>query len=261
MLQVNNEHMTEFSEKYKSLSNIELLKILEEQKKYQQIAVETAKKELENRKLSKQELEKIKSEILKEKLEKKKRTEKKEKITNYLTPFFETINPIQSGIKTPEKIINLITIIFGIISIYRPFKEYTILHYIFTDSNSGWDLSMVDFLLPLIILPIATYLFWKRKKTGWILMAIFLTYSAIIGLTIFFMSLNRETSGFGNFEALFPTVSPISYFLTFVFFSGSLWAISKKEIREYYNIKNTTLYKVIGISIIFMGIYLLSIFP
>jgi len=120
---------------------------------------------------------------------------------------------------------------------------------------------MLDFLLPLVILPIATYLFWKRKKIGWILLAIFLTYSAIIALIIFFMSLKRETSGFGNFEALFPTVSPISHFLTFVFFSGSLWAISKKEIRAYYNIKNTTLYKVIGTTILFMGIYLLSIFP
>lgn len=256
--------MTEFTERYKSLSNIELLKILEEQENYQKIAVETAKDELQNRKLSDQELEQAKSEILKQQLEKKKKTEKNTeregKLKNYGKTFIETISPIQNGIQTPERIIRLITIVFGGISIYRLFKEFGMLRYIFTDSNSGWDLSLVEYFFPLIILPIATYLFWKRKKTGWILLAIFLTYSAMSSLVMFFMNLGRQPSGFANLDALFPTVSPLTYLVTLVFFCGGLWAISKKEIRDIYDLNKSTLYKVVGLTIIINGIFIMTIF-
>jgi len=256
--------MTEFTERYKSLSNIELLKILEKQENYQKLAVESAKNELQNRKLSDKELEQVKSEILKQQLEKKKKTEKnikrEEKLKNYGKTFIETISPIQNEIQTPERIIRLITIVFGGISIYRFFKEFGILRYLFTNSNGGWDLSMLVYFFNLIILPIATFLFWKRKKTGWILLAIYLTYSAMSSLIMFFMNLGRQPSGFANLDTLFPTVSPLTYLVTLVFFGSSLWAISKKEIRGLYDLNKSTLFKVIVFTIIINGILIITIF-
>jgi hypothetical protein len=256
--------MTEFTERYKTLSNFELLKILEEKENYKPIAVETAKTEINKRQLSEQELEKIKSKIsnlqIKKNKKKEKKKEQEEKLKNYGTTFFETISPIQNGIQTPERIIRLITIVFGGISIYHLYKEFGMLRYIFTDSKGGWDLSMVEYFFPLIILPIATYLFWKRKKIGWILLAIFLTYSAMSSLVMFFMNLGRQPSGFANLDALFPTVSPIAYLATLVFFGGSLWAISKIEIRDIYDLNKTTLFKVIGLTIIVNGIFIITIF-
>jgi hypothetical protein len=160
--------MTEFTELYKKLSNSELLKIVAESDKYNPIAVETAKTEIDSRELSTEELNQAKTDINqqqeKKKLEIEHRKHQEEKIKRGASILFDTINPIQNGIQTPAKIIRLTTLIFAGIAVYSIFREFGMLRYMFTNSGGKWDLSMVEYFFPLIMLPLATFLFWKRKK-------------------------------------------------------------------------------------------------
>ncbi len=242
--------MTEFTELYKKLSNFELLKIIAESDKYNPIAVETAKTEIDSRELSTEELRKVETDINEhqeiKRLEIRKWKRQEEKIKQGASTFFETVNPVQNGIQTPEKIIRLTTLIFVAVTVFTIFKEFGMLSYMFSEGEVNWDLSLVEYCFPLIILPVAIFLFWKRKKSGWVLLSIYLTYSTISAIGLFFMSLGREPSGIPALESLFPTVSPITYIMTIIFFGGTLWLICKEIIRNIYKISKQTMIMTIG---------------
>ena len=256
--------MTEFTELYKKLSNSELLKIVAESNKYNPIAVETAKTEIDSRELSTEELNQAKADINeqkeKKKLEIEKRKRQEEKIKKGASTLFDTINPIQNGIQTPEKIIRLTTLIFAGIAVYRIFKKFRMLIYMFTASGGKWELNMIAYFFPLIMFPLTTFLFWKRKKSGWILLSIFLTYSAISAIGLLFINLDREPSVIPELESLFPTVSPITYIMTIIFFGGSLWLICKENIRNIYTISKQTMLVTIGLPIAVNVIFIYSFF-
>ncbi|MBB3122513.1 MULTISPECIES: hypothetical protein [Flavobacteriaceae] len=255
--------MTEFTERYKKLSNAELLEILANSKNYQPIAVETAEKEFENRNLSKIEINKAKSEIKskqEEKLniiEKRRQTEVKVKETAF--KFFDTINPIQNEIQTPEKIIRLTTLIIGGLAIFSIFKQFSMLKYMFTDGLDKWDLGMLEYFFPLILLPLSIILFWKRKKIGWILLSIFLSYSAVNSLIFFFKNLGRQPSGIPALESLFPSVSPIVYLMNLLFFGGTLWLICKEDLRHIYKISKQTMFLTIVLTTVITLILIYAI--
>lgn len=252
--------MTEFTERYKSLSNFELWEILAEAENYQPLAVETAKKEIESRNLSEEEINRVKLEIESKQLEKQKlienRKQKEDKIKGVVFTFLDAINPIQNGIQTPEKTIRLIVIALTGIFFYRIFKQFNLLRFILTDSEGGWDMSMLEYFFPLIILPLATIYFWKRKKIGWILLSIFLTYSAISSIGLFFMSLGQQPLGNPALDVIFPIVSPIIYLFGLFVYVGTLWTISKEGIREIYQIDKKAMWRTIGI---FAIIYFLAL--
>jgi hypothetical protein len=254
--------MTEFTELYKKLSNTELLKLISESEKYNPIAVETANNEIESRKLSEQDLKQAQSEIYAQKekknLEIEKRKRQEEKLKKSASILFDTFNPIQNGIQTPEKTIRFITLVLAVLSIYGIIKEFGMLKYMFTDGIRKWDIGMIEYLYPLILLPLGTFLFWKRKKSGWILLSIFLTYSAISAIGLFFMNLGREPSGIPALESLFPKVPPITYIITLVFFGGTLWLICKENIRHIYRASKQTMFLTLGLTIAVNLIFIYS---
>lgn len=255
--------MPEFTEQYKSLSNSELLKILADAKSYQSLAVETAKKEIESRQLSKEELKQAQTEIefqlqLKQQ-EIEKRKQQGDKIKTNITTFFDTISPLQNGIQTPEKIIRLTIIIFGSLTLYRIYTEFGMLRVVFYDGIREWDLSILEYFFSLIILPLATFLFWKRKNIGWILLSIFLTYSAVNTIGLFVMNLGRQPSGIPALESIFPTISPITYLMSTVFFGGTLWIISKENIRSVYQVTKRSVFLTIGLTIVANAVFIFSV--
>jgi len=244
--------MTEFTERYKKLSNFELLEIVSNSSKYQSIAVETAKQEIANRNLSEEDLAKVKLEIKSNQLEKRKqiekRNQKEDKIKQNIYSFFDLINPIQNGIQTPEKVIRLIILIFAGISIYKIFTEFGMIYFILTNGETKWDLSIIEYFLPLIILPLAVILFWKRKKIGWILLSLFLTYSSVISVRLFFLTIGHQPIGLPAMDSLFPLVSPIDYLFSLLFYGGTLWLICKENSREIFRIKKKEMNQTIGIT-------------
>ena len=149
--------MNEFEEKFKSFDNRKLLKIVEESAKYQEIAVDAAKIELSKRKLSEDEVQAIKDEFLEEKIKAETRKEKFQKIENnakyFGTEFFKTIHPLQNEHQSLHRKVNLIVIIFGALAIYQIFKERNMFVAILS-----YDLSELDFSMPIYFFPIISFL-------------------------------------------------------------------------------------------------------
>lgn len=257
--------MTEFTQRYKELSDIELLQILAEPERYQPLAIETAKKEMENRQLSEEKLHQLASEIQAEQHKVQKKTEKKkqreEEIKAAVSVFSNALNPIQIGIQTSEKIIGSITIIFTGFWLYKIAKEFEMIVFLFMFPDSGvkWDLHLVEYFLPLLLLPIALFLFWKRKKIGWILLSVFITYSAMSVIGLFFLKAFVFTSGIVLSEPGFQTLSYITYFINLLFFGGTLYIICSKDSREIYRITEKTMWITIGFTIIANAAYLYSV--
>ncbi len=257
--------MNQFSVRYKSFSNSDLFRVIENQSDYQTEAVEAAKTEINQRKLSDQQIKDLKSELEAERREQQRQNEKRaeveQKVKKIGISVLETINPIQKAAPTAERLIRLITIIFGLIAIFKWYNQFGLIKFMLTDSSPGWDMSIVEYILPLILIPVATVLFWLRKKSGWILLVAYLTYSAICAFGLVIMTWNMEPLGVPALDSLFPPTSPTPQILATLFFGGTLWVVTKEKIKEQYDINRQILIASIGISavltILFIAPFLL----
>ena len=105
----------EFTDYYKTISNAELLNILENPGDYQDSAIEAAKKELSDRQLSK--MQEANEAVNHEKIKADKKKENVKafegKVKSSGDALFDTLNPIQAGAPSTEKSIRLIVIVFG----------------------------------------------------------------------------------------------------------------------------------------------------
>lgn len=250
--------MNPFSEKYKSSSTSDLLKIIADPDNYQPLAVEAATLEIADRHLTDTELNEAKAELEFQQQENKIRIEKKKGIENNVKRnifnFLHSINPIEKSTPTADKLIKLICIIFGAKAIFKIYKGFNYVASLFTYNSGYWDVWTVWFFIPLILLPIAIVLFWQRKKIGWIFLAIFLTYSTINIIALIYSILIHQSSGYPTIDNLFPRPSLTGPILTFVFFGGVLFTICKKNIREKFGVNIIHLIASIGITAVLMGV-------
>ena len=256
--------MSEFTEHYSKLSNSALFEILSNSSSYKAAAIKTAKEEIESRNLSEIEVPMAKQDIesknREQEISRSKRKQKVDKTKESLASYFDRINPFHSEITTAEKTIRLITIIFGGISIYNIYNEFDMLQFQFENGISGWDLSMVEYFLPIFFLPLATILFWKRKRIGWIMLSAFLTYSGINAIGLFSITIGQQPIGIPAFDSAFPTVSPFSYLISFFFFSGTLWYICKETIRIKYHITKRSMINTLVIVTIINSTFIYLLF-
>ncbi|MEI6123898.1 MAG: hypothetical protein WCQ95_09720 [Bacteroidota bacterium] len=249
--------MNPFSEKYKLSRTSDLLKIIECPDEYQPLAVEAAKFEIADRQLTDIELNEAKTELEFQRQENKIRIDKKREIENNVRRnifnFLNTFNLIQKSTPTSDKLIKLISIVFGAISVYKIYNEFNFITSLFTYNSGHWDLWTVLYILPLIFLPIAIVLFWRRKKIGWILLVVFLTYSIINLIALIYVIINSKSSGSPIIDSIFPRPSFIEPILVLIFFGGALLTICKKNVREKYGIDNRHLIASIGITTVLTG--------
>ncbi len=258
--------MNKFSERYKTISNSDLLRVIENKSDYQSEAVEAAKTEINQRNLSDNEMTEAKNELeieLQERIIKnEKRANAEQKVKTFGILFFDLINPIQKSAPTPEKLIKLIAIVFGLIVVVNWYNEFGFVKFMLTVETCRWDLSVCECFLPLIILPVAVILFGFKKKSGWILMAAYLTYSAISAFGLIIKTWNKEPTGIPSLDSLFPQISTTTQILTTLFFAATLWVLTKKEIMQYYNINRQAMIITIGIAaaltVLFIGLFLLT---
>ncbi len=243
--------MTDFTEKYTTYSNTDLLKIIDSPDDYQPLAVETAKTIFASRQLSDKDIEIATAELdaLKQKKEEKDQKKKalENKVKNIAASVLSTVNPIQAETPNSDKIIKIVSIVFGGLFLFQLYQEYEMISFMFTDSGAKWDFSVVLYFLPLLIFPTATILFFKRKKIGWSLIASFLSYSAVGYIGLFIFTVNSEPSNFPVLDNIFPQTSPSTHIVNSLFFAGILWAICKEEIREIYTVDKKYMFRTIGV--------------
>ncbi|WP_029902133.1 hypothetical protein [Prevotella sp. 10(H)] len=242
--------MSQLSEIYKTYSNTALLRIVQTPADYRPEAVEAAQKELDSRQLLPIEIEEAKIQLEAEDQELISKREKRDKIKNTLaekgTGIIDYINPVmdenagEDNRQKPPLIINTIAIVFLIISILQIVTQFYLLKGLF--DNGKWDFSVVLFLFPIIVTPLASILFWMKKRSGWILLAIYLGFAVMGMLWMLFIS----------FDSMFLVGS--------LFFTGTLWCICQEKIREVFNISIKQMYYTILLSIAIMAIILVGYF-
>jgi hypothetical protein len=241
----------DFTTYYKTISNTELLGILENSNDYQPEAIEAARRELINRELTDAELTEAKKPLLETKAHKEKQQEKikaiEDKVRTAGAGFIETLNPIQSGIQSSEKIIRFIVLVFGLLFLYQFIRDrYLILSSI--KELSRFPIESLLYLFPLLLMAIAVIFFWKRKPIGWILLAIFLSFSFVAAAWLFIHAILWEPTG-NSFIDTFTKPPPVfAQVIQLIFFSGIIYAISKKNIRELFSITEGTMLATIIIS-------------
>jgi hypothetical protein len=249
----------DFSEYYKTISDTELLSILDNPNDYQPSAVEAAKEEFSKRQLSEAEIKKARQLLIAKQEQKDREREKvkavEAKIKAAGHTFIDTINPIQSGIPSTEKTIRLIVIIFGGIFLYQFIKDFRI-HLEYVKDLSRFPFVSILYLWPHILLPVAATAFWKRKSFGWTLLTIFLTFSAVGAMWLLFQSFNWKPSGFVGLDNLFPRPSPITYIIQLLFFVGTIYVLCKTNIREVFSIDKQKMAATIGITV-FVAFFLM----
>ena len=254
----------EFDEKFKNYSNSDLLRIIENPNDYQLQAVETAKNIISERQLSEMEIKIAKNELENKKQEKSRKEQQKkeveDKVKNVGKSIFDQINPIQKKLPSSEKVIRTISILFGGLFLIYLYREFGMLRFMLADSFAEWDFSTVLYFLPLIALPTAVILFYLKKKIGWLLLTIFLTYSAVSAIGSMILALKWKPSGIEALDFLFQPSLPLTYLLGFLFFSGVIWTISRKNIRTIYSISNRTVILTISIVVFIVVLGLKTFF-
>ncbi|MES2590770.1 MAG: hypothetical protein V4608_02710 [Bacteroidota bacterium] len=256
--------MNHFEDRYKTISNSDLLKILDTPTDYQPLAVEAAKSEFARRQLSETEIETVKASLAIQREEMEARSKKKKNIENKVKDLgasvIDNINPIQTTTRTTEKTILILCIVLGGLSIKKFYNEFGMLQFMFTDSEAKWNVSMLLYFFPLVILPLGTFLFWKRKKIGWTLLAIYLSYVSIGSIISFIVESNSTPSSFSALENLVPKTFPLVFIWSLIFNGGMLWVICKDNIREALNINKRKIFVAIGTSIALTALTMVGIF-
>lgn len=253
----------EFTEKFMTYSNTELLRIIESPENYQLEAIETAKIILAKRHLTEEELKTCKDEIQRERTGKSNieidKNAVKHNIKNNIESILNKLNPVQNEMLKAEKIIRIISLLFGGIFVFQLYNKLSMLGYMFSGNSEGWDFSMVLYFLPLVLLPAAIYLFHRRKKLGWILMTIYLTYSAVSLIQFLILSMKMKNLGFETMDNLYPQPSTTVQLLSILFLVGTIWVISNNRIRNVYAVSKLTLILTVSITTVIVGIGLISV--
>lgn len=239
----------DFEERYKNYSNAGLLEILESPAKYQIIAIHAARNELNSRNLLETEISEAKQQ-----LETKKQAcnIKKEstdllisKVNKAADGIYDILNPINSS-PAASKSITLITLVYGLLFFYSLIIQLDDIKALIGE-NSFDAIYFIIILLPLLVLLISLILFGFKKKDGWKLLLFFCSFS-LIGI---FYSLYRYiTSLFkDNSYFIFAPPSPLAIILGFLFYAGTIFALSKADMMTVYKVnkQNISSYLTSGI--------------
>ncbi|MDP4265796.1 MAG: hypothetical protein Q8941_24980 [Bacteroidota bacterium] len=253
----------DFSEYYKTLSNAELLSILENSGDYQPAAIEAAKKEFSGRQISDKEISEAKQSLIASRLQKEKQTEKirviEDKVKKNVYTIFDSINPVQREAPTAEKIIRSVVIVFSLLFLFLVTQNFKVIPiYIKDISRSPFE--SVSILLPFVIIPVATILFWKRKAGGWILLIFFVIYSVIDILLSFILEFRLKSSGIPALDRFFPKPSLETYIFPFLFWVAVLYTLCKASIREAFKIDKQIMIITIVTSAIITIFFLLVVY-
>jgi hypothetical protein len=243
--------MNPYTELYKSLSNSDLLRIINNPGDYQPLAIEAAEYELAVRQLSIEELAIANNENEIRKNRERAKIKKKRALENIVKTTLFSMGDIIKRPAPKRKIKLIISIILILIFIFQAFSRVDLLKFMFTYDNARWDLPTAFLFIPWLAILIGLLLFGFRKKAGWIILSVYITYSACYWIIEFLVWAFRE---YPESLLLKRVISPMTYlpslFLTILFFSGMLWVICRNDIKNDYHINRKTSLLTVGLSFV-----------
>jgi len=251
-----------FGEYYKTISNTELLNILDNPENFQLIAFEAAETEFQSRNLSEAEIAEARQTLVARDEQKQKEKERirtvENKIRHASHSFIDTINPVQSGIASTEKIIRFIVIIFSAIFLYQFFSGFQT-HIFFIKDFSRNPPGSLLYLFPKALLPVAILTFWKRKHIGWILLTAFVILYQVSAAWMLYKAITWESSRFAILNNIFPRPSILGCFIQLAFLSGVLFVLCKEDLREVYRVTKQIMVATIIITLILSLLFIVRI--
>jgi hypothetical protein len=250
----------DFSEYYKTISNPELVHILENPSDFQVAAVEAAKKEFSDRQLSDDEITEAKQVIAGRKAMQIKQKEKLKdievKVKSAGNSLIETLNPIETGIPSIEKTIRIIIVVFACLFLYDLIANFRT-HLAYARDISRFPFESAIYILPVVLLPIAIITFWRKKSIGWFLLTLYVTFFVVTIAWALIPSFFSKPSENFLFDQLVAPPSILTLIIQFVFFGGTLYMLCKKNMREIYSISESKMAASIGIAI---GLFFFTIY-
>jgi hypothetical protein len=236
----NATHMDlskEIAERYKNMSNAELMEVLQHPAHYQAEAISIAKAEFNSRQLSEKDIHEATEALLNKDLKKELQNERIAVATNKMinagNTFYDTINPIQATAPTAEKLIRFIALVFSGLFIYKIKVNFGLFSSI-VKGSSHESFAYTTYIFPVVVELIAIVLFWLKKKSGWMLLAAFCSYSLVEVLPGLYFSIIYQSRE--NSFIHFATPSPISYIIAALFFAGTIAAMLRQDIKLVYKI-------------------------
>jgi len=239
----------DFEERYKNYSNAELLEILESTAKYQSIAINAARNELNSRNLLETEINEAKQQLETKKQASNIKRESTDilisKVNKAADGIYNTLNPINNP-PTVSRSVILITLIYGLLFFYSLLIHWDELKAMIKEET--FDLVYFTIIvIPLVPLLISTILFGFKKSDGWKLLLFYCSFSLIgvfYSLYIYLRSLFEDHS-----YIFFEPPSLLSIIITFLFFGGTIFALSKPDIMTAYKVdkKNISTFLIFGV--------------
>ncbi|MBR9918577.1 hypothetical protein GYB29_13090 [bacterium] len=142
----------------------------------------------------------------------------------------EKISASKLGVENKIKWISLVLIT---LSVYQWYTEGPTIIFNLRYFLRSFDFSMLIMLAPAFVLPLATFLFWKKLRYGWILLAGMLSFTlSFIGL-LFIVDIIKSLSP-SQFVSNHQITSG-ALIAVLILFVG-IWYIMKSEIRLYYDV-------------------------
>lgn len=260
--------MSNLRKTYDNLGSKELISILSNEHKYRPEAIKTAHEVLLSRGIDNESIEisVAKSEIeAKEQEVNNKPSFLQVKVGKLTDKLLEISNPVQSEKPTAEKTINHISLTFAAILILY-FYKYAGLMWFYISNDYYWvDFEMFIIFFPAIYIPVSTYLFYKRKKAGWILLSIYVTVILLACIASIYQDIMwTETYSYIEDESglmynLNPKSNIVYGILAVILFSVILYVICKVSVRNIFKITLQTMIATIVTTILFLTIVLYKV--
>lgn len=169
------------------------------------LAVQAALLELERRRLPEVDVAAIRAELAAERDRSAAQKAKVERAGRYAREAVtEARNTFIVHPEAPKQEIRQVRILLVVIAVAlcAVLPRYVELPHVFA---SRMDRSIVEYVLPLLLLPAALALLWERHRAGWFLGAAFTTFGLVKCIASAWFYWGREPMEFEMLERLFPT--------------------------------------------------------
>jgi hypothetical protein len=127
-----------------------------------------------------------------------------------------------------------------------------------TDESGQWDFETLLYILPIVLLPIGTYLLFKKNKLGWGILYAWSIVNCFGSFRAAWAMWDYEPIGIPAFDMLMPQTSSAQLIIGGLAVGAVIAALLMKHIREILNLDKQTIliWTAIGVALPILTMFL-----
>lgn len=229
-----------------------LLDVVDSPEEYLPEAVLAAQDEIDSRRLSPDQLSQAREE--QELRHKKDPTQKwgatriQRSIQTATISAVDFLNPVDESERSNDWYINIISLLLLGLGLYHVYLKFHVFSYILADIDRLWDPSWIEYLMPMVLMPIAAILLLRRMKSGWVLTVVYSAYMATLSIALLIHGLFSEPLEVITDE-LMGQVTLMVYLASAAVFASIVWALCREQTRDIYRVERRQMSLVLFIGI------------